>query len=552
MTNEDRGLEDGEPRRSTPPGRHRLGGRRAGHLPVGNKVFGAVMSSVIVVITGIAWITYHDAATGITTSAALDGAPPSIGVDQNILIIGLDSRRDQHGRVLPQDILDAMHAGDDSSGTYDADVLIVVHMPAGDGPVVAVSIPRDDYVTLPGCPTSNCQGKIKAAYRLAYESAIDPHVATDEQSPTAATDEPDIAQREQLAREAGRKAQIAAVEHLLRLPIDHFVEVTMGAFFQIARVVEPITVCLSEDTSDRYYSGADFHKGIQQINSAQAMAFVRQRRDANDVLFTDLDRTRRQQAFIASVLTTLRHGGTLSNPGKLHALLEVAKQNVAIDTGLDLAELIPYASAVVDRSVMLYTLPVIDFRTLPDGEDVNIINPAAIRAIAHDLLAPQSPARSAQAEHVIADAPWTGSETTAHRIALDVINASGRDGVAASVQNALAQREFTKGSVSTADAIQSASSIAYGTGAQPAAEQLADELALSAIASPDVLADSVQLTVGTDLNTDDFVAAAYATDAATTSEAADPTAVPATSAGAEGPTPTNLTMMTAGSVPCVR
>ena len=132
------------------------------------------MSSVIVVLTGIAWMTYQDVSTGITTSAALDGARPEMGVDQNILIMGLDSRRDQQGQPLPQDILDAMHAGDESSGNYDADVLIVVHMPAGGGPVTAISIPRDDYVDLPGCPTSDCQGKMNAAYRLAYESVMDP------------------------------------------------------------------------------------------------------------------------------------------------------------------------------------------------------------------------------------------------------------------------------------------------------------------------------------------------------------------------------------------
>ena len=85
-------------------------------------------------------------------------------------------------------------------------------------------------------------------------------------------------------------------------------------------------MCLNEDTSDRYYSGADFHKGIQQINAAQAMTFVRQRRDANDELFSDLDRTRRQQAFMTSVVTALRHGGALSSPSKLHALLDVAEQ----------------------------------------------------------------------------------------------------------------------------------------------------------------------------------------------------------------------------------
>jgi LCP family protein required for cell wall assembly len=514
-------------------------------------VLGALISSVIVVLTGIAWITYHDVSTGITTSAALDGAPPSIGVDQNILIIGLDSRRDQQGQPLPQDILDAMHAGDESSGDYDADVLIVVHVPAGDGPVIAISIPRDDYVDLPGCPTSDCQGKIKVAYRMAYESVMEPQ--GDVQSPTASAEASDIAAREQMAREAGRRAQISAVKHLLQIPIDHFVEVTLAAFFQIARVVEPITVCLNEDTSDRYYSGADFHKGIQQINAAQAMAFVRQRRDANDALFTDLDRTRRQQAFMASVVTALRRGGALSSPSKLHDLLDLAKQNVAIDAGFDLAGLIPYASAAIDRSVMFYTLPVTDFRTLPDGEDVNIIDAATIRSIVHNLLAPDSPSTSATTDNVRASRPWANPEPPAYRVALDVINASGQDGVAVAVRNALAKGQFTEGTVSTADSIKAASSIAYGTGAQSNAELLADELGLSAIASEAVAPDTVLLTVGTDFHTSEYVdRLASTSDAITTSEAPSLTAVPATAAGSEAPTPTNLTMMTVGGVPCVR
>jgi len=62
------------------------------------------MSSVFVVLTGIAWITYHDVSTGIIASAALDVHPPQLGWIQNILIMGLDSRRDQRGHPLPQDI----------------------------------------------------------------------------------------------------------------------------------------------------------------------------------------------------------------------------------------------------------------------------------------------------------------------------------------------------------------------------------------------------------------------------------------------------------------
>jgi hypothetical protein len=107
--------------------------------------------------------------------------------------------------------------------------------------------------------------------------------------------------------------------------------------------------------------------------------------------------------------------------------------------------------------------------------------------------------------------------------------------------------------VSTADSIRAASSIAYGTGAQSNAELLADELGLSAIASDIVAPDTVLLTVGTDFRTSEYLdRLGYESDATKTSEAPSLTAVPATAAGTEAPTPTNLTLMTAGSVPCVR
>src|SRR5207253_2161432 len=137
----------------------------------------------------------------------------------------------------------------------------------------------------------------KQAYGLAYLHAMDSFSASKSNSASSdsvdsqsGSDDPAV--HEQAAREAGRKAEIDTVRHLLGIPIDHFVEVTLGAFFQLAQVVAPITVCLNADTSDPY-SGADFHAGVQHIDAAQAMAFVRQRRDVNDENFTDLDRTRR-------------------------------------------------------------------------------------------------------------------------------------------------------------------------------------------------------------------------------------------------------------------
>ena len=514
-------------------------------IAVGAKVLAALTAAVVVVGIGIGWITYRSASANITKSEALAGEPASTGTDQNILIMGLDSRRDQHGQPLPPDIYDALHAGGEDSGDGDADALIVLHLPAGGAAATAISIPRDDYVDLSGCQDSGCRGKIKEAYSLAYQRMMNGRGSYNLESDHSSPDGLDSTAKEQAAREAGRKAEISTVRRLLQIPIDHFVEITLAGFFQIARVVEPITVCLNEDTADRYYSGADFHQGIQQISAAQAMAFVRQRRDANDAMFTDLDRTRRQQAFIASVISALRRGGLLSDPMRLHALMDVAAQNVAVDAGFDLGDLVRSASAFPDRPVALYTLPVTSFGEISNGAYVNFIDESTIRSIVHNLVAADSPPVPSTSVSTGDGAPLTSGA-----FALDVVNASGRQGEAANLEMSLATGHFTKGEVSTADSTSHTSTIAYGPGAEAAAAELADQFGITAIASDGVARNTVRLTVGTDYSRFDNLN--HASASPTTTAETPVTTVPATGTGTQGPTPTNLTRMTADGIPCVK
>jgi LCP family protein required for cell wall assembly len=511
-------------------------------MVAGTKALAALISAVALAVTAIGWLAYRHASAGITTSDALAGEPASTGPEQNILIMGLDSRRDQHGQPLPPDIYDALHAGGEDSGDGDADALILLHLPAGDGPATAISIPRDDYVDLAGCPDSDCRGKIKEAYSAAYQRVLDHYGSPNPRS--------DPASQEQAAREAGRKAEISTVRRLLQIPIDHFIEVSLVAFFQIARVVEPVTVCLNEDTSDRYYSGADFHQGVQQISAAQAMAFVRQRRDANDASFTDLDRTRRQQAFIVSVVHALRSDAALSDPTRLRALLEVAKQNVAVDAGFGLEDFVRQASTFLDRPVALYTLPVSGFGEISNGAYVNFIDVPTIRSIVHSLVAADSPAASPTSS--IAPEAQTGdsARTTAGVVTLDVVNASGRQGEAAHLETSLATGKFTQGAVSTADSTSPTSTIAYGPGAEAAAAELGDEFGITATASDGVARNTVRLTVGTDLSRFDGL---NRTSTSPATSAANPvTTLPATGTGTKQPTPTDLTRMTADGIPCVK
>jgi len=504
------------------------------------RLIASLASAFVMAITGVGWTGYHTALGKIIISHVLPNIPTPPGADQNILLMGLDSRLDQNGRPLPQEMYEALHAGDETSGGYNANVLIVVHISGGDGPVTAVSIPRDDYVDLSGCPGSVCQGKVKQAYGLAYQQSLDSQAA----GRSGGAGATDLAAREQAAREAGRKAEIGTVNDLLGISIDHFVEVTLGAFFQIAKVVEPITVCLNADTVDSY-SGADFRQGVQRIDSAQAMAFVRQRRDENDGSFTDFDRTRRQQAFLVSLVKAARDGGALSSPSALGKLLQVARDNVAVDEGLDLVDFTSRASQLAERPLSFYTLPISGFAKDPNGSDVNLVDAATIRRIVHERFFSDTPGALDALPSTTQPLP-----ALAEPVVLDVVNATTHDGLAAAIEDAFAVRGFTKGSATTARAPADDSSIEYGPGADQGARVLADQLHLPATAGDTVSPGTVRLTVGTRFPAADYLGHPGAT--ADGSASGQVTTVAATGAGDRAPAPTDLSEMAATSIPCVK
>ncbi|MCX4097543.1 LCP family protein [Nocardia sp. alder85J] len=531
------------PRRPRRPPR-----RRTSRALIAGRSVIALAAVLVLVGTGTAWRTYHTALAGVTTSSALDDGPKSVGADQNILIMGLDSRLDEHGNPLPQDMYDALHAGDDSEGGYNSNVLILMHIPGDGSKSTAISIPRDDYVTLDpaACGGSTCKGKVKQAYGLAYQATKDKLTSTVK----------DPVELEQRSRDVGRKSEIATVRAFLGgVPVDHFVEVTLVAFFQIAQAVQPITVCLNENTSDRFFSGADFHKGEQQIDAEQAMAFVRQRRDPDpDLNFTDMDRTRRQQAFIVSLARQLQDSGTLTNIGKLRSLLDIAKQNIAIDSGLDPMQFAQRASTMMSGGMTLFTLPVVDFGQDDLGEDVNIVDVPAIRATVHDLLFPPGAASSTPTSTATVTVPIPA----ATGVTLNVVNGSDQNGLARKLEVALVNRGFTAGDAVSGGS-RNTTAITYGTGADSAAAALADQLGVTATKSSAVDSHTVVVTIGADVTSNATITTMVAsvpddatTSATPTSTTPPPPPVSATATGNNSPAPTDLSSMDSGKVPCVK
>ena len=337
------------------------------------------------------------------------------------------------------------------------------------------------------------------------------------------------------------------------MPIDHFVEVTLAAFFEVAGAVQPITVCLNEKTSDSF-SGAKFVKGPQQINASQAMAFVRQRRDPDESLnFTDLDRTRRQQAFIVSLAHKLQSSGTVSSPSRLMSLLGVAQQNMAVDSGLDLGKFAAQASTLMSGGLTLFTLPVKDFGNDPsNGEDINLVDIDQIHSIVHNLLNPPKPGPSTTSA-----APTTTSTNipSASGVVVNVVNGSGKTGLGGDLEKAFAARGFTQGTASTGSS-RSGSTLLYGSGADAAANALASQLGLTATASSALDSNSVQVTVGTESASSgpiaDIVSAMGGSDSETTTTPPPPPPVSATAIGQNSPAPTDLSSMEGNGIPCVK
>ncbi|MGH3869504.1 MAG: LCP family protein [Pseudonocardiaceae bacterium] len=496
----------------------------------------AVVSLLVLAVTGYGWSQYQDLLAGIGRSDAIRGnAPKSTSGDTNILIMGLDSRLDENGHPLSPAVYQALHAGDQQVGGYNANVLILVHLPGDGAKATAISIPRDDYVSLPGAPDGIAKGKIKQAYGFAFDQ---------EHKKLVAAGVTDQASLEQQTRDAGRREEVDTVAQLLGgVPIDHFVEVTMVAFYQLAQVVAPITVCLNEDTRDSY-SGADFHRGYQQINAAQAVAFVRQRRDTvhSRLNFTDLDRERRQQAFIASLVYQLKQAGTFLNPARLRSLITVAKQNIAADTGLELLSFAQQASALTGGNITFTTLPIVRFGTNPAGEDVNIVNVPEIQALVHNLIGAHTPTPPSATSPV----PGSGGKQSG---TVDVVNATSRNGLAAALEHALSTTGFTPGVTSNAGRHRSNTMIYYpDPGSAQAASTLAAMLGgLPTELDATVTTGHLRVVLGADYTTPATLGTLSTGDSSPTSSTPPATAGP----DHNDAEPTDPNSVSGARIPCV-
>ncbi|MGA7050212.1 MAG: LCP family protein [Mycobacterium sp.] len=483
-------------------------------------------SLAAVLMTGAGYYVAHGALGGITVSQALSAEDPrSNGSGMNILLIGLDSRKDQDGNDLPWSILKQLHAGDSDDGGYNTNTLILVHVGA-DNKMVAFSIPRDDWVPFKGVPGYN-HIKIKEAYGLTKQ-----YVAQKLADQGASSQK----ELETKGREAARAATLRAVRNLTGVPIDYFAEINLAGFYDLAQTLGGVDVCLNHAVYDSY-SGADFPAGEQRLKASEALAFVRQRHGLEN---GDLDRTHRQQAFISSVMRELQETGTFTDLNKLQSLMAVARKDVVLSSGWD-EDLIQRLGALAGGNVEFRTLPVVRYDNI-DGQDVNIIDSTAIKA---------------EVAAAIGAAPSTTTPAKpSPSTVVDVINSGSMSGLATEVSRALRKHGYTAGQVRDRESGEpNATTIGYGAGAEADAHNVASLLGLDAPKQldPSLRPGHIRVTVDTNFSVP-------AADEATTTDESTTTTTTSTktstypSYGYETstyPTPDQGKPIDGGGVPCV-
>jgi LCP family protein required for cell wall assembly len=442
-----------------------------------------ILSVSILIVSGFAYYVKGQVSS-IGGSNVISGGPVTGAM--NILLMGLESRTDYDGNILPAPLLKALHAGsvqdvENGVGGQDTNTLILIHIFAGGQKAVGFSIPRDDWVTYPKSYDGQSQGKIDQAYGLAWAQSLSQTVNSSIGKN----------QRYLQANEAGQTAAIDTVQSLTGVHVDHFAEVNLAGFYELAQQFGGIEACLKSYNGGQNLhdtnSGFDApHAGYLHLSAAQALAFVRER---DNLPNGDLDRTHRQQAVIDYVVWKLEHQGILTSIGQLTSLINVAKKFVITDSGWQILDFASDMKSLTGKNLTFRTAPVITTDGHMAGQTVNLIDPAAIKKVVQGTFYP-TPATAQPTATATSLAP---GQTT-----VDVLNGGAASGLAAEMSQALTSAGYKAGKVGNA-AVRSNTQLLYGTGAQASAARIAGAFnGVTAAASASVPAGQVELILGPD------------------------------------------------------
>ncbi|SHM00749.1 LCP family protein [Actinacidiphila paucisporea] len=329
------------PRTRRTPGADGPAGRRKGRPPGRGPsrrrkalLWTAGSLGLVLVAVGVGgYLVYEHFNGNLTTVDVGDAGSKDVLGDGplNLLVIGTDSRQGTGG------------AYGDPDNLGHADTTILFHVSADRGNATAMSIPRDIVTSIPACPTRHKDGT----------TTVIPGIPAGPTTPKF---------NESLGvggRDPG--CTMRAVTALTGIPVDHFMMVDFEAVKALSTAVGGVDVCLARPLVDPK-SHLDLSAGPHRIEGEQALQFVRTRHALRNQ--SDLDRIKLQQLFLGAMIRKIKSSGTLTNPGKLFTLANVATRALTVDSAIGsvskLTSLAKGLSKVDARHITFTTLPVVD------------------------------------------------------------------------------------------------------------------------------------------------------------------------------------------------
>lgn len=246
---------------------------------------------------------------------------PEAGHGMNVLLVGTDSR----DRISEEERRKYRLGG---APCHCTDTMMIVHIAEDRERASIVSLPRDSYAEAPA-HTDHTTGKAHPAHPIKLNAAY---------------------------AEGGPQLTVRTVEHMTKVKIDHYVEVDFTSFMRTVDVLGGVEICTAKPLKDSY-TGLDLPAGTHELNGGQALQYVRSRHTDGS---SDLGRMKRQQRFMASLMSQATSSGVLLNPMKFRDITRAVLGSVRADKGFGTGELID-----LGRALRNLTAASSEFTTVP-------------------------------------------------------------------------------------------------------------------------------------------------------------------------------------------
>jgi LCP family protein required for cell wall assembly len=230
----------------------------------------------------------------------------------NILLLGTDRRSD-----VPT-TGEAAEAEAWVAGEQRTDTMMLVHVAADRRSAQVVSLPRDAWVPVPG----HGPAKINAAYSL-----------------------------------GGLPLAVETVEALTQVRIDHVAVVDWAGFSSLVDLAGGVQVRVPETVVDSI-RGLTWTAGENLLSGEEALAYVGQRYGLPD---GDLDRVRRQQVVLRTLMQDSLHAEMRRHPDQVRAFVGEVLEHVAIDETWSLSGILAFCASLRDlrsADIRYLTVPV--------------------------------------------------------------------------------------------------------------------------------------------------------------------------------------------------